>query len=329
MKRAPDAELAGMGFEDRYEAIVESWRSVSLNDAKAQMPALNTVKAYGDTPVNFATLKPDHDDIDDTKTIVRFSEYLNGYNPVQWIGAEVTRQLVAPNSRMIMMPNNSFRQANHVIPADKDAKELFANDPLITLARGKMTVLDYIDQNKFPLGKLGLTGWSFGANLALAIASLDHRQLEVESVNADETVSKTARTTKELDKDFLKSGNPLEQIRAGKESGIPATNQAFNFFRLPIDYAKFIKESLFSSEAKQIKEGMTGDVKELVRGALKTNPDIRIKLGHIAGSLIFDPASIAKGGIRVVKYDGDTNRRHASVNNPLVQAWMAHDGLIG
>ncbi len=325
MNRVADKELAQMGFEDRYEAVAEGWQNVTLEHVVRQMPDMTTVSVYGDT-VNVASLKPDHDDVDDTKTIIRFSEYLNGYNPVQWIGAEVTRQLVAPNSRMIMMPNSSFGQANHVIPAQPDAQELFARDSLNTLARGKMTVLDYIHRNKYPLGKISLTGWSFGANMALALASLDYRQLEIESINADEAVSKVDRTAKELTKDFMKSGSWNEQRQAGTDSGIPAINYAFATGRLAIDYLKFGIASQ-GTEAKQVKEAMSGDVDELVTRALTSNPDAKIKLGHMRGSIIFDPASIKTKGVRIVEYDGETNRRHASVNNPLLQAWMAHDGL--
>lgn len=327
MKRVSDGELAEMNFADRFEAVSQSWRDVSLESVVAQMPGMTTVKTYGDTPVNMVLLKPNHGDVDDTKTIVRFSEFLNGYNPVQWIGAEVTRQLVAPNSLMIMMPNNSFGQANHIVPNAPDAIELFSRDALNTLARNKWTALDHIDRNKYRLGKIGLTGWSFGANMALAVASLEDRQLEVMAVNADEPVSKTGRTAKELSKDFMKSGGFGEQRQAGKDSGITAINQAFSVSRLALDYLKFGIASQ-GKEAKQLLESMTGDVNELVKRSLSNNPDIQIKLGQMVGSLIFDPRSVQRqNGVQVVSYDQPTNRRHATVNNPLVQGYMAHQGL--
>ena len=327
MKRVSDCELAEMNFADRFEVVSQSWRDITLEDVVAGMPELTTVKAYGGTPVKVALLKPNHVDIDDTRTIVRFSEFLNGYNPVQWIGAEVTRQLVTPNSRMIMMPNNSFGQANHIVPNKPDAIELFNRDALNTLARNKSTALDHIDRNKYRLGKIGLTGWSFGANMALAVASLKDRQLEVVAVNADEPVSKIGRTAKELSKDFMKSGGFGEQRQAGKDSGIPAINQAFNALRLIPDYMKFGIASQ-GKEAKQLLESMTGDVNELVKSALSNNPDIQIKLGQMVGSLIFEPSSVQpQNGVEVVAYDGPTNRRHATVNNPLVQGYMAHQGL--
>jgi hypothetical protein len=303
---------------DHLNAVQEHWQTVTLDQVKSEMVEPETFRVPGGY-VRAHILEPTGE-LNEDLTIVRFSEHQQPYNVTQHVGAAVTRDIVAPNSRVIMFTNNSFRKTANSLSKDqiKHAKE----GSLHPVAEDKMRVIE-----RLAVKNALLTGFSLGGVLAAETTAVGSDKVNITHLNIDEAPSKTARTAKQLQKDFMKSGGWGDQQKAMEESRIPAFQDIRKAFRLGPDYAKFGIATLLPMN-KAIQEGMRGTIDPVVYEALHKYPGIAIKIGSIAGSRLFDPASIApklQREVDMVQYEGDLFHAHASVNNPFIQAAMVKD----
>ena len=107
---------------------------------------------------------------------------------------------------------------------------------------------------------------------------------------------------------------------------IKALTQAMRLHRLMPSLIKSAINS-FSPDAALLKEAISGSADSLAFRA--TNRGATVKLGHVAGSCIFDPDSIKipADKLWIARYEGEKFHRHASGHNPILQALMAEHGF--
>lgn len=311
-------------YSDRVDDIRERWQNVTLDDARNQKPPIQFQETglADKGAVGLAVLHPEVGVERDTdNAIALILPHLNGWEDHLYIRARVMQQLIAPEQKVIVFPDNSLGKSVMYF-SDTDKKRLRSGDPGPQVEQ-QMAVLE-----RMGIANIALTGYSKGANNALALAALGSDKIRITKVNADEAASKYRRNRAQLLSDFKDSGGKLGG--AIDDSGIPAlsslkgkVNRGVGLFML----------KMFSPEGYNLSGPLTGSVDDMVKdAALQVGPS-NMKLGYVEGSKLFDPKSITtsvgNGGLRLYEYtkDGGYTRKHATGDNVIAHATMVYDGL--
>ncbi len=315
LPNVPD-ELTNYLSVQSLEETQNYWQTRSLADVRAAMPEPISTE-YGGAVV----LEPTGSECDDTYTMVLGLPFQQGWKPSMYIRAEYARQLIAPDSRMVVLPNNTNRKQYYAFSSEDRAKMTSGN--LGPFFERHVRVLEELEVQ----GEVMLTGYSLGGLTAVGIAAKCPSKFDVRMVNADELPTGT-REPKELQRAFMKSGGWGEQREAVADAKVPALSAALNTGRLALDYAQF-GLSTFDADNKALHAGMArGDFGELLRQARANLPEATIKLGHVAGSQLFLPsAGVDLGAFNVREYTGAAAHMHATGDNIAAHAMMILDGV--
>lgn len=313
-------------LEEGIYEVREKWSQVTYDDVLGQMQDVQMIEPT-ETTSRAAILTPEGNDFDEDQSVVLALPHLQGWIPHHYIRARVMQQLIAPDKRVIVMPNNTIRQQNYDLSAlSTDECEKMSRGDILPLADRQMRTLESIDKLKSfgTLGRVSLTGYSLGANIVLGMASAESNSIEVDRVNADEAVSDNLRTAaSDVQSDFMKSGGALDPWHAKQASKIPALSSALRSNRMAWDWIRFGVMN-FTPHGKLMRGAMTSSINLLL------SDDIPTKIGHIENSKMFNPSSIVHLGrnvIDVVRYEGEGFRGHPSADDVFVHALMVNDGL--
>ncbi len=297
---------------------------MNLAEVEQEMPDAQRIGIYDGRTVEVAVVDPDSgEDRDEQDDLVLAEPYLNGWTPHHYIRAKALQHIVAPNSRVIVLPNSSFGHQSYSF-TDTEQQKLKHGD-IAPLSEQQMKALERLD-----IKTAWLTGYSQGATNVLGIASIGSDKIDVAKVNADEVPSETGRDAKALQKAFMESGG-LGALRAAvRDACINALAEAMSPRRLAVDLTKF---GLVSQRgwAKDMAQTMTGSAEGLVQGAIRQLGKHAVKVGFIEGSSLFDPSSLSpetEQAIRLVHYKGNLMHGHASGDNVYMHAAMVRDGLV-
>ncbi len=332
------AHITSPELSQRIEEVRERWQPVTYDDicrqtaaAEVIAPTLNSAGAV--------ILEPETGEIDETQSLVLPLPYQNAWWPHHYVRARVFQQVVAPNSRVIVLPNNSLRKDEQyydlstITDEEKYQLEHGSTRPIV---ERQMRTLEKIDDEQ-SLGKVGLTGYSFGGRIAIDMASMGVRDIDITAVNVDEMPSKAGRSAATLRNDFLKSGGDIRKV--AREADIPALSATMRRDRMIIGMVRFGLSTL-TREGKLTHKAITNNIMDRMSWANRHYPDMPIKVGYIAGSRLFSPdylnerdkpSTFFQQGIRslhVVQYSGQGLHAHATGDNPFTHALMAHDGLV-
>jgi len=270
--------------------------------------------------MRIAVLNPRGDEIDDTNTLVVTLPHEQAWKPSMQLRTELLRQIVAPDSRAVVFPNNTWQKRSYY-GFDNDTCSRMANGDIRPFAEKQVRVLE-----KLGVSKVSVTGYSLGASAGIGIAAVGSPDIEITHVNADEAPSAN-RDAKQLQKDFMSSGGWSEQRAAIAQSAIPALSRAQLSPKLAMDYANFGLSTLVK-ENKALLQAMAGNISPLVETAVANYPDMKMKIGYVAGSLLVDAASLELPKYaRLVEYSGSGSQMHATGDNIVAHALMALDGL--
>jgi hypothetical protein len=302
--------------DPRIEKIIDKWQKNSLETVEKHMPE-TTVVDLGERAVRAAILAPEG--ADHETTLVMPLPFQQAWKPSMFIRAELTRRIVAPHSQMIIFPH--AKEDYFLTKEERKSMRAGNVTPLVELEIRALEALE--------VGKIALTGYSLGAFLSINIAAHGSKDIDVASVNADESPSQLGRSAKQLQKAFLKSGGWGDQRAAMSDSAIPSINEALSVPRLAVDYAKFGLESVTRAESKAISGSMAGHVTKEIENILAHNDVGHIKLGHVEGSQLFDGNGYLPEDPRltVKMYTGKAARMHSTGDNVVAHALMALDGL--
>jgi hypothetical protein len=308
--------------EDRILEVYDYWANKTLEQVAREMPEPTYLTLDEERQVKLVELEPNSWQYDETKATVLGLPFLNGYTPQHYMRAKTLQILMGSENPLWIMPNNSH----------KDNAYTLADSDRIRLATGNIKPLGELEMRAFEklrtmrgIGSLSISGYSQGGLTALAMGAAGSDILHIEAVNADEAPSKTYRSAKELQKDFL-SGGMFDVPNAAKDADIDALTDAMSKPKFILDIMRFFVQSK-RHDSKLIHHAMSGSVDGLVAETLGNN--VPVKLGHVEGSPMFDPESIdeTQDNLTIVSYTGASNRGHATGDNIIAHALMAKDGL--
>lgn len=337
MRKVTDEQLLAASFpypsqeykvSDMVELVREPWSLLSLQDVRAEMSDPEIVDSgvlhVGERAVRYAAVLPEAGVRDETSSIVLSLPYLNTWDDHHYIRAKVLQQIVAPTSTVIVLPNNSFGLDAYQL-TESDRQRLSQGD----IAPISELHMRFLEKSPQTLGDLILTGYSFGGRNVLGIAGVGSDTIGITHVNADETPSKQGRTTKELRKDFMRSGGMGDLRRAVQESEIPALSKAMSLGRMSLGLTLFGLKDM-SRDSRITRAAMTGSAEGLVTQAIQQLGSKKIKIGSVEGSRLFDHDSLSEhtlSAVDNVQYRGDLFHGHPSGDNVILHALMARDGL--
>jgi len=316
--RVPD-QLQNL-IDDDLMSLHDEWQSITFNDVKEAMPEpLET--EHGRAVI---LDPPAGRDRDETRTLVLGLPYQQAWKPSMAIRAEFTRQAVAPDSRMVVLPNNTFGDKYYEMTPGEVQAAAVGN--LMPFFEQKVKLLEALNTK----GRVDLDGYSLGGMIALGIAGVNSDRWSVGVVNSDEAPN-DRRMPKLLQRDYMKSGGWSEQRQAIKDAEIPALKQALNIPKLAIDYARF---GLATTDVtnRALHHGMAQEnFAQLVRRVYRAHPDAAIKLGNVEGSRVYLPDAfdrhlevgyVPETSLHTVTYTGEANRLHPTGDNVVAHALM-------
>ena len=319
---------ADPAMQERIQEVTERWQTVSYEDVQRDTLAAQTFEPREDNS-RAIILEPLSTEVDEMRTVVLALPHLQKWQPHHYIRARIMQQIVAPNNRVIVFPNSLDREnPDYDLSKFKDHEiECLRDGDLSPVAERHMSTLEHLDGQLY-LGDIALSGYSLGGKTVLAMAEAGSSEFNVTHLNADETPSKSERTPKELEKDFLKSGGIFKLRRSSRDAGLPAMNSARRLDRFAADLAGFGVASKLSDAAKIMHESMAGSVQDLVHEAKTEWPNMRVKMGYVENSLLFDPSSVSgEDNVDLVNYSGPEFLGHTSGDNVILHALMVNDGI--
>jgi len=312
LPNVPD-ELTHCLVTEALQKTQAEWQACSLDDVHAAIPQPQTTE-HGSAVV----LDPTTCERDETYTMVLGLPYQQGWKPSMYIRAEYARQMIAPEARMVVLPNNTHREQYYDFTKEERAKIIGGN--FGPFYERHVRVLEALGVR----GEVMLTGYSLGGLTALGIAAKCSDKFWPTTINADEPTT-GGREPRDVQRAFMKSGGWSEQRAAIADAKLPVLSAALSTGRLALDYARFGLSS-FEPNNRALAAGMArGDLGALVREARSTVPDAVIKLGYVAGSQLFLPDSDSFEGIDVREYSGPGAHMHATGDNVAAHALMIVD----
>lgn len=336
------ARITSPELSQRVDEVRERWQSKTYEDICRETEEATSIAPTEDS-AGIVVLEPQTKDVDETQSLAIAFPYQNAWWPHHYVRARVAQQIIAPNSRTLVLPNNSIGEEFQYYDldnlSDEDVARMESGSVRPVVEQQVRTLERYSKEQS--LGQLMVTGYSFGGRIAIEMASMGKRDIEIVAVNADEMPSQGGRSKSGLRDDFLKSNKgPAGGLRqAAQSADIPALASAMRRDRMLAGRVRFGLSTLTRS-GKLTHAAMTGSMIDRIIWTNHNHPDLPIKLGHIAGSHLFNPdyldenrkrdTFVQKGvrSLHVVKYDGRNLQSHASGDNPFVHALTAYDGLI-
>lgn len=271
-------------------------------------------------------LGPKNGEVDESRSIILATQYLQDWKPYMYVMCELTRQIVAPNSRMLVLPNNT-RQQTYYDFSKEDIQRIDSGDMTPFYDMMVRTVEAVQTKGIMQLGHVAATGSSQAGLTVLGMASKNSDKFNIAVVNADEAPTK--ERPGKLQKDFFKSGTALGHRASARDAKLPVMNELTTWQKLIPDYARAMKESK-SPLGTALRHAMEKpDFAELVRTVLRRSPSTAIKIGSIAGSLLTRFEDIPEDP-RILRrhYTGAGAHKHATLNNPFFVALATVEAIL-
>lgn len=314
-------------FSPQIEDVKRYFSDRPLSRVVEEMAPAHPYETTGGRERRAAILEPVYGEPDETRSLVLKAPNQKGWTPDFYIRARAEQIMVAPNSRMVVLMNNSFSQKDNVQYTAEDLEKMMSGDGT-PIAEQDMAALETIGTTYYMLGNLGLSGYSQGGLDVMRMAALGSDKVEVATANGLEIPSKAFRDSKGLSGDFQASGKSFKD--AVQTSGIDALKEEFNWSGRTVDMTKFII-AYFRKENKAIMETMTGHADNITNAAARQIGAENISAGYVDGSLLFDPNSLVTMAdtIRIVKYGGPEleKLKHSAGDHPIWHGAMAADGF--
>ncbi len=322
--------------DDAFNDLYERWQSYDNDDIERMMPEPQTIVGGQDSHVvqgvqgdRVVVLDP-AGDRDEAFTIAMGLPFQQTWGKPHFFRAEMLRQTVAPDSRLVVFPNNGRG----------DTYINYSADDITRMRDG--TTRPIAEHHTRALEQLGVrgdvlaTGYSQAGLTVLGIAACNPSMFNVTVVNADEAPN-VPRTPTGLQLAFSRSGGLPDEQAAIRDMKLPAYAESMSTLQLLSAYAGFAIAS-YSQTSRAITTGIAReDFPALVESILAGNRNIFVKLGHVAGSKIFDPEALGyqltvkSSGIddrlHVQRYSGDGAHRHATGVNAAANSLMAKQAM--
>lgn len=317
--RVPD-QLAEL-LDDQVLEVHERWQAFSYDQVVNSMPEPVTTE-YGRVVI----LDP-AGDRDEGRTVWLGLPHQQAWKPSMAIRAGFMQQAVTPNSRVIVLPNNSAGYESYY-QFDKNEMQAAHAGNLVPFYAKQARLLDSLGVQ----GEVYLTGYSLGALTAAGLALIGSDRWQARVVNADEA-SNLIRTPRELRQDFMKSGGWGDQRQAIEDAAIPALSEALNRRRLAADYLRFGMSTKIPENAA-MGDGMAWQpFNDLIDGVVNLRADAVVKVGRVSGSHIthagaFNETARSLPSASFVEYSGEGTHMHTTGDNVVAHALMFKQAVV-
>lgn len=301
--------------------IHDHWAQKKWDEFRTEIPEPTTISAGG--RYTKAVLLPGDPE---AGVNIIMQQHQQSWKPSMALIAMYHKSINNPDGLTVVLPNNSTEASYYSLTTEElGALHVATMRPLYEL---HTRTLEAVQRRVGNFGKTAILGNSLGGLTALGIASVASPELDIAEIVSVEAPNAN-RTTKELSKDFFKSGGIVGQHKAIRDASLPLLSYIQRPHRLARDYMRFGLASRMP-ENRAILEGMAQpSFPVLVRNVLLQNADINVRLGWVEGSFVFDPSvlenmemSLLTDPTDITKefYSGNGAHAHATVDNPVAVA---------
>ncbi len=310
-------------IDDRARGLHDMWQKMSHSDWLGLMPGTELVPVSDTQSVKIAEVNPPGD-YDPERALVLFLPHAQAWKPHMWMRAAVARQLAAPDSRMIVFPNNGYKDEAYTL-SDHDTSKGYK-----PLAEQFARVLE-----KKGVGQVALVGYSLGGILAPAVAAVNSDKFQTLHIGSFEAPN-VNRTDKELKDAFMADG--LGNFRASvADAEIPALSKAMSLGRFGLDLYKFWRTNATDPTnqylTKMMEKGLLTNKLLVEAGAV--DPETVITVGRMATSAIAASPKALPGNFvlhsvdrfNFRSYSGPYDHGHTTGDNIFAHGLMIKDAL--
>lgn len=338
---------------DEYAlSIHEKWRSLAFYDIKHAMPEPELIETKDGRRTRIVDLTPADGPDPEAPTIALFLPHAQAWKPSMFIRAELARQMVIPEGRMLVFPNNSIGDAYYKFDCHYSLPSIASTDGSESVPEGMLR--DAMERLR-PLKALGsllmgaleakhaqkaaFMGYSLGGLLGWVVSAAGSDTVEVTHIGSFEAPSHE-RTPGQLRKDFSKGGLPL--LRAAvSDAKLPALSEAMNVSRLAYDIGCFVLANTMDEQTRFLYRSMGRMWRSLfIPSALGQYPNMHVLQGRLNRSAVLpreawtDTAQIVyqhmsnPNKLTERSYYGEGDRGHATGDNVVAHALMIKDALV-
>jgi len=322
--RTPEvpAELEVL-LDERTLEVHKHWQHVRRDELLKTMPE-PTETQFGAAVI----LKPKEEQT--TPTVVVALPHEQSWKPSMYARVSYMRDVVVPGSQVVILPNNTFSDSGYY-SFDSEDRARIAGGNMRPLFENSARILESIGVED----EIYATGYSMGGVAVLGLAGVVSDKFSVRLVNADEAPNRR-RLSKDLKRDFLRSGGWSQQHQAIEDSAVPVMEELLSAPRLALDYIRFGLGALLEAN-KVLHAGMAQtSFNNLLKEAGNRRSGIAIKLGYVVGSRLVDEELLLTQGyearcngsrVRIQSYTGDAARSHVTADNIVAHALMFKQAL--
>lgn len=267
------------------------------------------VVIHGDPEIGIDIVAFSHEQAWKPSTAIRtlFSHYVNNHGGVT-----------------IALPNNSVIDKYVDLSPTAEAQMLEGDMSPFYEVQGRL--VESVMKQKGYSGTLKLKGYSLGGLTSLGIASVNPGVLDIASVHAIEAPA-VDRTSKQLRKDFMKSGTWEDQRAAIADTNLPMLTQALHPGRMLMDYARFGLASKSDKVNRALSVAMAlPNISNMFEHVIERNPGTDIYAADIVSSLVSRVSEVelikSIPNIRTETYSGSGTHGHATGDNAVALSLM-------
>lgn len=159
--------------------VHERWRATSLDQVIAKMPETQLGNADHNA-IRYVDLRPASGEYDPDETVVMTLPGAKTWSAETYMTSEIMRQILAPNGRMIVFPNNNLGQTNYRYTRDEARRVAGGDLAPLSERQARLVAALGIDSVKLVIGH------SFGAAAGATFGRVASNTLQIRANALDE-----------------------------------------------------------------------------------------------------------------------------------------------
>lgn len=325
-------------YDNQFQATHEKFTNASLEDLLKDKPKAE-LHHNDDQSVRYVELLP-AGDFDETESVVLFLPFANGYSDHMHIRARFMQDAICPDKKVVVFPSSTTQERAFTLSAEElsvvSSGEMapIAEKYVRFLAAKKILNLDIVGYS------LAMSGYSLGGLTSSNVGLKLSDYAEVSSVGIFDTPNVVqGRSTKELEKDFVKTGL-FPFIKAVRDSKIDALNDAHGLIfgaRIPgprtvNNFRKFARDSKLPENQAILSSMTTADLRRTITQIREKSPHTKVLLSSAENTKIAptkDTKELASEIDGVEYVEVSSGYGHEAGDNIVVHALLAKCAMRG
>jgi hypothetical protein len=303
-------------LSDHVLEIHDHFYGVTLDEIASRMPEPITTE-YGRAVILEPAGEPDE------HTVVLSLPHQEGWTPITALSAMFMQQAVAPDSRMVVLPNNTAGEQYYQL--DPQVLEQIKIGDMAPFYHNQARIVESLVTS----GSVDLTGYGLGGLTSVGIA-LMAKQLDIRLVNADETPN-LIRKPQDLQHNVRSLMTIINRSKAFGDTALLALDEIADWPYQIADYRNYERAAKVPENAA-LYQGMARQaLSELVFDFVDTRPEILLKFGRVVDSSVVhagmyntmsEQSQYIGSNEHYMEYSSDYSRKHATGANPVALAMM-------